>query len=274
MDDFINREFPMYNEDFWALSKLAHKSAGIVLGEHKKNLVYGRISRRIRKLSLSSFKEYIAFVDGGKNKEFDEFLNTITTNLTSFFREGHHFDFLISDVIPQWEKERLSKVRIWSAGCSTGEEPYSIAMTMLKHYSRSDSLKILATDLDSNVLEHGRAGIYEYERLNGLDPGIVKKYFRKNDQKQQVLVKDELKNMITFNRLNLLGKWPIKNQFDVIFCRNVLIYFDRETQSALINRYVQQLKPGGYLIIGHSENVTRMSDEIDFIGHTIYQKRK
>jgi chemotaxis protein methyltransferase CheR len=273
MEQFVDREFPMLEEDFWALSKLAYQHTGIVLGEHKKNLVYGRLSRRIRQLKLSSFKEYISLIESGTHAEFDEFLNTITTNLTSFFREEHHFDYLKSTIFPHIQSQRNETVRIWSAGCSTGEEPYSIALTVKNHFSQPSKVKILATDLDANVLKHGREGIYEASRLEGVNADLLKGHFKRDPKTGSVVAKDSLKEMIVFNRLNLLGNWPMKGLFDVIFCRNVLIYFDKETQIKLVGRYLNQLKSNGYLIIGHSENISRMHSDIEFIGQTIYRKR-
>jgi chemotaxis protein methyltransferase CheR len=273
MENFENREFPMYEDDFWAISQLSYRHTGIVLGEHKKNLVYGRLSRRIRLLKLASFKEYIQIIDSGKHEEFDEFLNAITTNLTSFFREEHHFDYLKSTILPDIQKAGADKVRIWSAGCSTGEEPYSIALTVQKHFSKPKNVKILATDLDANVLKHGRTGLYDASRIEGVDASLLKGHFRRDKATGSVTAKESLKDMIVFNRLNLLGEWPMKGQFDVIFCRNVLIYFDKETQKSLVQRYVSVLKPKGYLIIGHSENITRLNEDIEFIGQTIYRKR-
>ena len=273
METFENREFPMYESDFWNLSKLAYEHTGIVLGEHKKNLLYSRLSRRIRRLGLQNFEQYTQVVASATGEEFDEFLNTITTNLTSFFREEHHFDYLINTIFPQWERSRTRKIRIWSAGCSTGEEPYSIAMTLAQHFKTQADIKILATDLDANVLAHGRAGRYELSRIEGIDKALIKKYFKHDKANSQAVVKDVLRNMIVYNRLNLLGRWPMKAPFDVIFCRNVLIYFDKETQMKLIERYVNQLGSRGYLIIGHSENITRLNDNLDFIGQTIYRKK-
>lgn len=270
MDDFTLREFPMSNEDFWALSDIAYRQTGIVLGEHKKNLVYGRLSRRIRVLKIGSFADYIQLIRDGKHPEFNEFLNAITTNLTSFFREPHHFDFLREQLMPSFEKR--DEVLLWSAGCSTGEEPYSIAMTLAANRKLSQKCKILATDLDSNVLKHARQGIYDDSRLEGLPLALVDQFFSRVDNAQSFKVADHLRSQITFNRLNLLGDWPIRKHFDVIFCRNVLIYFDKDTQKVLISRFVDQLKSGGYLIIGHSENIVRLNDQLRFLGKTIYQK--
>lgn len=273
VDDFEQREFPMLDADFWALSKLAYEHTGIVLQEPKKNLVYGRLSRRIRALGLGSFRHYIQLIESGTDEEFDNFLNAITTNLTSFFRERHHFDFLRDTVFPELEKKPLNRVRFWSAGCSTGEEAYSIAMTVRSHFQKAARTRILATDLDANVLQHGRRGIYDASRVAGLDRSLLQRYFRHEKQTGNVQVKETIRDLVTFNRLNLLGEWPIKHTFEVIFCRNVLIYFDKTTQEKLIKRYIQRLSSRGYLIIGHSENISYFQNELDFIGQTIYRKQ-
>ena len=273
MEDFSQREFPMTDEDFWALSKLAYEHTGIVLKEPKKNLVYGRLSRRIRALGLKSFHDYVRLIESGTHQEFDDFLNAITTNLTSFFREPHHFDFLEKQICKEFEHSQPSSIRIWSAGCSTGEEAYSIAMTLRSHCRLVDRVKILATDLDANVLQHGRAGIYEASRIADIEQAKLKRFFLRDRSTGNGQVKEELRNLVTFNRLNLLGEWPMKQLFDVIFCRNVLIYFDKDTQQKLVNRYAQQLKSSGYLFIGHSENISHIQNEFEFIGQTIYQKR-
>ncbi len=273
MENFEQREFPMTDDDFWELSKLAYLHAGIVLKEPKKNLLYGRLSRRIRALKLKNFRDYINLIKTENHQEFDEYLNTITTNLTSFFRENHHFEYLKTDVFPFIESQHPQWVRFWSAGCSTGEEAYSIAMTALEHFRYVDRMKILATDLDANVLKHGRSGIYDASRVETMEQTKLKRHFKRERTTGNVQVKDSLREMVTFNRLNLLADWPMKHKFDVIFCRNVLIYFDKETQERLIHRYVRQLNPRGFLIIGHSENISHHQKELDFIGHTIYRKR-
>lgn len=272
MESFESREFPMSEEDFWTLSKLAYQHTGIVLEAHKKNLVYGRLSRRIRELNLTSFSEYISLISDSRDAEFDSFINAITTNLTSFFREKHHFDYLKSTVFPFLISQKPDRVRFWSAGCSTGEEPYSLAITIHDHFSLRDRVKILATDLDANVLTQGRNGCYDSSRVEALPRQMLEKHFVANHEAETVTVAENLRDMIVFNRLNLLGRWPMKGEFDVIFCRNVLIYFDKETQKKLVKRYVEKLKPRGFLMIGHSENISRLNDDLEFIGQTIYRK--
>lgn len=271
-----DREFPMNDQNFNTISKIAYRYTGIKLPEQKRQMIYSRIARRIRALNLDNFDQYCEIISDEKHAEFNEFINSITTNLTSFFRENHHFEYLESTIIPHLKKIHGSnrKVRVWSAGCSTGEEPYSIAMTLLKSFGSSSNwdLKILATDLDSNVVTTGRNGIYVADRLSGLEPSLVKKWFSGNADSSQYAIADEAKNLIQFNRLNLLDNWPMRNKFDIIFCRNVVIYFDKPTQMKLFDRYAEQLNDGGYLIIGHSESLHKLTDRFEAIGKTIYRK--
>ena len=270
------REFPMSDKNFNTIAEVAYKYTGIKLPEQKRQMIYSRIARRIRALNLANFDQYCALIVDSKHEEFNEFINAITTNLTSFFRENHHFEYLESTVLPQFKKSHISsrKLRVWSAGCSTGEEPYSIAMTLLKNFGSSTNwdLKILATDLDSNVVTTGRNGVYAADRVNGLDPALVKKWFVSNADNTRFEMIDEAKKLIQFNRLNLLDGWPMKNKFDIIFCRNVVIYFDKPTQKKLFDRYADQLNDGGYLIIGHSESLHKLTDRFESIGKTIYRK--
>ena len=269
------REFPMSDENFGVISKVAYQYTGIKLPDEKRQMIYSRIARRIRALSLDDFDQYCALIIDDQNEEFNEFINAITTNLTSFFRENHHFEYLESTVIPGLKKANSDrKVRIWSAGCSTGEEPYSIAMTLLKNFGLSSGwdLKILATDLDSNVVTTGRNGLYAADRVSGMKPELIEKWFNASDDGSRYEVVQRAKDLIQFNRLNLLDNWPMKNKFDIIFCRNVVIYFDKPTQKKLFDRYADQLNDGGYLIIGHSESLNKLTDRFESIGKTIYRK--
>lgn len=275
---FSDREFPMTESDFEHIKDLAKQRTGIELGEHKKEMIYSRIVRRIRVLGFTDFRRYLNYLEENPEAELTNFINSITTNLTSFFRESHHFDYLKGTVIPALlnEKKSTRRIRIWSAGCSTGEEPYSIAMTLHSGLNKDQwDAKILATDLDTNVLAHGRAGVYSTERIGGLDPDLVKKYFvggSRGVNGDTMEVKDTLKSLITFNRLNLLGDWPMKGRFDVIFCRNVVIYFSKDTQRELFDRYANMLEPNGYLFIGHSESLHGVSKRFESVGRTIYRK--
>lgn len=278
---FAQREFPMTDSDFEHIKSLAKQRSGIELGEHKKEMIYSRIVRRIRALGMTDFHRYLQFLEENPEAELTNFINAITTNLTSFFRESHHFDFLKSTVIPELLQKKKSsrRVRIWSAGCSTGEEPYSIAMTLHEGLGRERwDARILATDLDTNVLAHGRAGVYSKERIGNMDPKLVKKYFTgkavSNGNQETMETNDTLKNLIKFNHLNLLGEWPMKGKFDVIFCRNVVIYFSKDTQRELFDRYANLIEPNGYLFIGHSESLHGVSQRFESVGRTIYRKVK
>jgi chemotaxis protein methyltransferase CheR len=277
-----SREFPMTDTNFAHIKEVAYQRTGIVLGEHKREMVYSRLARRCRAIGAQNFDEYIHILEAQDSEELSHFVNSITTNLTSFFRESHHFDFLTETVLPEiFEANQDTKrVRIWSAGCSTGEEPYSIAITVYKFLQRNVirykgwDVKILATDLDSNVLAHGKRGVYRLSGSDGLTDEDRREFFDEFDQGNQpeLLAKDKIRNMITFNRLNLLHKWPMKGKFDVIFCRNVVIYFDKPTQKVLFDRYANQLKEFGYLMIGHSENLHRVTDRFKALGGTRYKK--
>ena len=273
----LEREFPMSNQNFQKIKAVAYEITGINLTDQKKNMIYSRLARRIRACGLSSFDEYCQLLETPGNHEMTDFVNAITTNLTSFFRENHHFDYLSNTVFPELlRKNNISKrIRLWSAGCSTGEEPYSIAMCMREKLpAESWDVKLLATDLDSNVVQHGKTGIYAPDRLDGISAERKKRWFLKGHDSGGARAKPDLQKLITFKQLNLLHDWPMKGPFDVIFCRNVVIYFDRETQQRLFNRYAELIAPGGYLFIGHSENLHKVSDRFKSVGRTIYQRIK
>jgi len=271
--DFSSKEFPMRDVDFQHLTSLAYDISGIVLGDHKKELVYSRIARRIRSLNLENFDQYCSYLEANKATETNEFVNSITTNLTSFFRESHHFEYLAKEVIPQWKQSHKNKpIRIWSSACSTGPEPYSIAITLHKNMRVKDfDIKILATDLDSDVLTKGKAGSYPISEIEQL-PADYLSCFKRNEQTGMGQVKPDIQELIQFNRLNLLGPWPMKGKFDVIFCRNVVIYFNKETQKELFDRLADALVDGGLLFIGHSETLHGVSRRFESKGRTVYQK--
>lgn len=274
MNDYLGREFPMSKENFCVIQKVAYDLTGIQLGEHKKNMVYSRLSRRLRSLDLKTFDPYCDILKCRDHPELGDFINAITTNLTSFFRENHHFEYLKNTVLPELirKHQKDKRIRIWSAGCSVGEEPYSIAMVVREKVHPSWDVKLLATDLDTNVVAHGKAGVYESDRIESVSDERKKKWFSCSSDGGSVKVKPSLQELITFKSLNLLEKWPIKGPFDVIFCRNVVIYFDKETQKKLFDRYADLLAPGGYLFIGHSESLHRVSDRFKSLGKTMYQK--
>ena len=273
------REYEYTDRDFKLVQQLVAEHTGINLTEAKKDLVYGRLSKRIRKLGLSSFQEYINYVNDDHESELINFINAITTNLTSFFRENHHFEYLRNKLIPELlqRNEDTRKIRIWSAGCSTGEEPYSIAITVLEALEQHPNwdVRILATDLDTNVVATATAGRYTEERITGIDKATKKRWFLKGsgNNSGHVRVSRELQDIITFRQLNLMNQWPMKGSFDIIFCRNVVIYFDKPTQRVLFDRYANILSDNGGLFIGHSETLFKVSERFKSIGNTIYQKK-
>lgn len=248
---------------------------GISMGESKRQLVYRRLMGRLKALSIPTFDGYLEFLESGDKSEIELFTNAVTTNLTSFFREAHHFEYLAGTIIPEIvaAKRSDSRLRIWSAGCSTGEEPYSIAMTLresLREIASWDA-KILCTDLDSDVVATATAGVYPESRIEKVSAERLRRWFQKCSG--EVRIRDELRENITFKQLNLMHDWPMRGKFDVIFCRNVVIYFDKPTQRVLIDRFANILKDGGYLIIGHSESLFKVSDRFTLLGKTIYKKK-
>lgn len=273
------REFEYRREDFAVLKRLSNEHSGIIVTDDKFDMFYARLSRRVRALGMSSFKEYCQLLERGSGQEFTEFINSVTTNLTSFFREKHHFDYLKSKLIPELIRKNSAqkRLRIWSAGCSTGEEVYSIAMTLLESLPDRQGwdIKILATDLDTNVLETASKGVYSNERITGLDAATTKRWFIGSDDlpSKQVRVHPDLRKLVTFKQLNLMApNWPMRGPFDIIFCRNVLIYFDGPTKEKLANRYGGLITPQGHLFIGHSESLHQLQTPFKLIGKTIYHK--
>lgn len=270
-------EFRFTDSDFTFLRELAQEHTGIMLGEHKRQMVYGRLARRIRQLGLASFSEYCTQLERDPEAELGELVNAITTNLTSFFRENHHFEHLAEKALPEIMERNAGqrRLRIWSAGCSTGEESYSIAMTLAESDRlRGWDVRILATDIDTNVVGKASAGVYAEDRVKGIEPQRLRRWFQRGSgvNSGKVRVANALQDMISFRQLNLLGDWPVRGPFDVIFCRNVVIYFDKETQRKLFSRYAKVLAPQSYLYIGHSENLFRISEDFRMLGGTVYQK--
>lgn len=278
MDEKV-REFNFGEEDFNALRSLVRQHTGINLSDAKRELVYGRLSRRLRALGLDSFRDYRSLLTGDpQGRELVEFCNAITTNLTSFFRESHHFEYLRESVLqPLAARGSRQRIRIWSAGCSTGEEPYSIAMTVreaLPDANRHD-IRILATDLDSDVLARARKGIYAPDRVKDMSAQRVATFFREKKNEggmRSYAVTSGLSELITFNQLNLMHSLPMRGPFDVIFCRNVVIYFDKDTQRDLFQRFAQLQRPGDILFLGHSESMFKVSDAYTLVGRTIYRR--
>ncbi|MEI6746238.1 MAG: protein-glutamate O-methyltransferase [Methylococcaceae bacterium] len=269
------REFKFTAEDFNILRKLSNDHSGIQVPDERFDMFYSRLSKRVRKLGLSNFKEYCQYLHNHHDNEFTDFINAITTNLTSFFREQHHFDYLRDVVIPELlvRNKSTKQIRIWSAGCSTGEEPYSVAMTLLENLPAGWNTQILATDLDTNVLQTASDGIYTQDRIADLSPDVLKRWFmRSKSSPDYVKVKPELQEIIQFKQLNLMQDWGMQTPFDVIFCRNVLIYFDRETKTTLAKRYAKMLASKSWLFIGHSESLNQICNEFELVATTSYRK--
>lgn len=272
------REFKFTVDDFNFLRKLSNEYSGIQVPDERFDMFYSRLSKRVRKLGLNNFREYCQYLREFPEKEFTEFINAITTNLTAFFREIHHFDYVKNIVIPELliRNKATQQIRVWSAGCSTGEEPYSIAITLLENVPSHWDIKILATDLDTNVLQTATEGVYTEDRINDMPENLLKQWFMRGKSTQSGLVKvrPQLQQIIQFKQLNLMRDWPMKSQFDFIFCRNVLIYFDRETKASLARRFAQQLSSKSWLFIGHSESLNQLSSEFELVACTSYRKNK
>jgi chemotaxis protein methyltransferase CheR len=271
-------DFALSEPEFDRLRELVREHTGIALSEAKRQLVYGRLARRLRALGIESFAEYIQLIEAGDPAELEEFVNAVTTNLTSFFREPHHFDYLAREALPSIADRAAAsyRLRIWCCAASTGEEPYSIAMVLREAQERLGGwdVKLLATDLDSAVLATGAAGVYAAERLQGMDPKRVARFFDKGSGAQagKYRAREELRSLATFRQLNLMNEWPMRGPFDAIFCRNVVIYFDKATQRALFERMAALQRPGDLLFLGHSESLYRVSDRYELIGRTIYRR--
>lgn len=271
------REFAFGEEDFQALRVLVKSLTGIHLSEQKRELVYGRLTRRLRALQLRSFAEYRDRLKSD-GQEVAELCNAITTNLTSFFREPHHFNYLRDQVLAPLASGRRNgrRLRIWSAGCSSGEEPYSIAMTVLETLpdpGRWD-VRILATDLDSEVLQRAQRGVYPAERMGNLTPQRLQRFFTQRQEAGGLYrqIVPEVAALVTFKQLNLIHALPMRGPLDVIFCRNVVIYFDKETQRELFSRIARLQRPGDLLFLGHSESLFKVCDSYALIGKTIHRR--
>ena len=269
------REFSLSDKHFAAISTLVRDEVGINLTEAKRDLVYSRLVKRLRALRLDGFSAYIDLIgsDSGTG-ERQELISAITTNVTNFYREPHHFEHLRTQAIPDI-KDRLAAGetgRIWSAGCSDGREPYTIACTILQEIPdalRRD-LKILASDIDHRSLEVAKAGRYNAEIVSKMPRDVLDRFFKRNQNGAEA--GPDVRALIAFRFLNLLGDWPFKQNFDVIFCRNVLIYFEPDLQAQIIARFCSVLKPGGYLYIGHSERVSGIaSSSLKQVGITTYR---
>jgi chemotaxis protein methyltransferase CheR len=272
------REFEFTDREFNYVRQLVNRHTGISLAETKRELVYSRLARRLRQLQINSFAHYCELLEQGDPEELEQFTNAITTNLTSFFREEHHFTYLAQTLLPALlqDKQHSRRLRIWSAGCASGEEPYTIAIVTRETLPAGSGwdVRILATDIDSNVLAKARSGVYPYERVEALSRQRLQRWFLKGRGANEGTVKvvPELQELIRFRRLNLMDDWPMQGLFDLIFCRNVVIYFDKATQKTLFERFANRLEANGHLFVGHSESLFKVTDRFRLIGKTIYRK--
>ncbi|MCE8014145.1 chemotaxis protein CheR [Halomonas daqingensis] len=266
----LERDLVLTDEDFAKIRQLIYQRAGIVLAEHKREMVYSRLAKRLRHHGLTRFSDYLERLARQPDaREWEAFTNALTTNLTAFFREMHHFPLLAEHV-----SKARGPVRIWSAAASTGEEPYSIAMTLHESLgARATEARVVATDIDTEALARARAGVYPIEQVRKLDDERVRRFFQKGRGQHEGLarVRPEVSSMVEFLHMNLLApQWPIKGPFDAIFCRNVMIYFDKQTQARILERFAPLLKPDGLLFAGHSENFSYISKVFRLRGQTVY----
>jgi chemotaxis protein methyltransferase CheR len=270
-----DREFEFTARDFERVRKLIYDHAGISLNPSKQDMVYSRLARRLRATGIDNFKDYLALLEKDNEAEWEAFSNSLTTNLTAFFREPHHFPLLDQHIA---RHKGHHPIALWCSAASTGEEPYSIAMTMVDTFgSFKPPVSILATDIDTNVLAKAEAGVYPFERIEKLSPDVIKRFFLKGTGAQAgfVRVRPELRAMITFRQVNLLSEdWPVRGPLDAIFCRNVMIYFDKETQLKILERFAPLMQPDGLLFAGHSESFHNAGHLFKLRGKTVYELAK
>lgn len=262
------------DSQFEKIGRIVYKLAGINLHNGKQALVKSRLIKRLKALGISSFEEYLKYLENDESgQEIELMIDILTTNKTEFFREPQHFEFLSRVVLPQLTRHRL---RIWSAGCSSGEEPYSIAILLRDEIPDIDlwDVKILATDISFRVLDKAKKAVYDENELKGLDPLILQRFFTcvKFDEPRMYQVNDEVKRLVRFARLNLMQDWPMRGPFDIIFCRNVMIYFDQKTKRWLLQRFWDVLKSGGYLFVGHAESLVNLSHNFKYVQPSVYMK--
>lgn len=269
-------DYPITKPEYDRIRTLLYEESGISLGESKQSLVISRLSKRLRELQLDTFRDYYEFVtQDDSGEEFTRMLDLLSTNKTDFFREPTHFDYLRGQILPSLERDK--RIRIWSSACSTGEEPYTIAITLhesVKNPALWD-FSILASDISTRVLAHAAQGLYGEDRVQTVPPDVTRRHFLKGrgESAGLIKVKPHLSKAIKFLRLNLMSDhFPIKQPLDLIFCRNVMIYFDRQTQERLITKFFRYLKPGGHLFIGHSESLQWLKHDFITIAPTIYRK--
>jgi chemotaxis protein methyltransferase CheR len=270
-------EFVLTWDDFREIAALVHGEAGIVLSENKADLVYSRLARRLRAIGLTHFRDYCALVRDERNvDERQAMIAAMTTNVTRFFREPHHFEHFKSEVLPGLvaAARRGARLRLWSAGCSSGEEPYSLALTLIAHMpdAPEHDILILASDIDSEMIARAKTGTYAKARLADIPPAYHGFVARSVGEAGSFGFAERVRALIRFRQLNLLKAWPLSGAFDVIFCRNVMIYFDQKTQDAIWRRFADKLVPGGHLYIGHSERIAATALPFDVVAQTTYRR--
>ena len=274
MDETL-REFEFMPEDFVRVKQLIYQHAGISLNDSKQSMVYSRLVRRLRATGTRSFKEYLNQLENHAAPEWEHFINALTTNLTSFYREAHHFDMLAEQLKQLVHTRGTGTINIWCCAASTGEEPYTIAITALEALGhQAQRVHVLATDIDTNVLEIAQRGVYSDEQVKKVEPAIVQRYFLRGNGSNagSIKVQQAVMDLLSFRRLNLLEQhWPIRAGFDAIFCRNVMIYFDKPTQNNLLKRFAPLLNQEGLLYVGHSENFTQPNTPFRLRGKTVYE---
>lgn len=259
------------HDDFTRAARILKQRSGIILGEHKEDMVARSLGLRTKGCGFAEVREYLNHLEGdSRAAEWEHFVNAFTINHTAFFRENHHFE-----ILGKFVAERAKPLSIWCAAASTGEEPYTIAMTLRENLSNPEvGVHILATDIDTNAIERARAGVYPIDRVQPVKDHLLKKYFQrgKGQYAGMVRVKQSLRNMVEFGLVNLASaeNWPVHHKFDAVFCRNTMIYFEKETQEKLLARFAQVMKPGGLLFIGHSESVAHMTTDFRLQGQTVY----
>ncbi|AEE15558.1 CheR family methyltransferase [Treponema brennaborense] len=268
--------------EFRKLASFIEKSVGIKMPEQKRLMMQSRLTSRLKALHLTSFKEYIEYVFSGKDTDNNEvimMIDAMTTNLTEFFREAQHFDYMTNSVLPRFAQEGRSRIKLWSAGCSTGQEPYTLSIVMSEFISRNPGkitdFSVLATDVSTKVLNKAQTAIYPMEAIQNIPLDLKRQYFlkSKNPQTAEVRLKPAIRNRVTFSRLNFMDDdFGFRDTMQIIFCRNVLIYFDKNTQEAVIKKFMQYLEPGGYLFLGHSETIFGMDLPLKTVAPTVFQR--
>ena len=270
-----DREFEFTENDFERIRQMIYARAGISLNKSKQDMVYSRLARRLRATGIRNFRDYLALLEKDDDEEWEAFVNSLTTNLTSFFREPHHFPLLAEHALKQSKRH---EIQLWCSAASTGEEPYSMAMTLVDAFdSFTPPVSIIASDVDTNVLAKAEAGVYPIERVEKLPADMLKRFFLKGTGKQAGLVKvrPELQALITFRQINLLdADWPIRGPLDAIICRNVMIYYDKETQLKILERFAPLLQSDGLLFAGHSESFHNAGHVFRLRGKTVYELAK